>query len=29
MDLLEYQGKQFFSSYGIPVSDGAATDNVE
>ncbi|MFT7601256.1 MAG: succinyl-CoA synthetase beta subunit, partial [Acidimicrobiales bacterium] len=29
VDLLEYQGKQFFSSYGIPVSDGAATDNVE
>ncbi len=29
MDLLEYQGKQFFASYGIPVSDGAATDNVE
>lgn len=28
MDLLEYQGKQFFASYGIPVSDGAATDNV-
>ncbi len=29
MDLLEYQGKQFFATYGIPVSDGAATDNVE
>lgn len=29
MDLLEYQGKQFFASYGIPVSDGAATDNVD
>ena len=29
MDLFEYQGKQFFATYGIPVSDGAATDNVE
>ncbi len=29
MDLLEYQGKQFFATYGIPVSDGAATDNVD
>lgn len=29
MDLLEYQGKQFFASYGIPVSDGAATGNVD
>lgn len=29
MDLLEYQGKQFFASYGIPVSDGAASDNVD
>ncbi len=29
MDLLEYQGKQFFASYGIPVSDGAAADNVD
>ena len=29
VDLLEYQGKQFFASYGIPVSDGAATDNVD
>ena len=29
MDLLEYQGKQFFASYGIPVSDGDATDNVD
>ena len=28
MDLFEYQGKQFFAKYGIPVSDGAATDNV-
>ncbi len=29
VDLLEYQGKQFFATYGIPVSDGAATDNVD
>jgi succinyl-CoA synthetase beta subunit len=29
MDLLEYQGKQFFASYGIPVSDGRAVDTVE
>jgi len=29
VDLFEYQGKQFFATYGIPVSDGAATDNVE
>ena len=29
MDLLEYQGKQFFASYGIPVSDGAATGEVD
>ena len=29
MDLFEYQGKQFFAQYGIPVSDGAATDNVD
>ncbi len=29
MDLLEYQGKQFFAKYGIPVSDGEATDNVD
>jgi succinyl-CoA synthetase beta subunit len=29
VDLLEYQGKQFFASYGIPVSDGGATDNVD
>ena len=28
MDLFEYQGKQFFASYGIPVSDGAATSDV-
>ncbi len=29
MDLLEYQGKQFFAQYGIPVSDGAATSSVD
>ncbi|MCH9682917.1 MAG: acetate--CoA ligase family protein [Deltaproteobacteria bacterium] len=29
MDLLEYQGKQFFASYGIPVSDGEATGDVD
>ena len=29
MDLLEFQGKQFFASYGIPVSDGEATGDVD
>jgi succinyl-CoA synthetase beta subunit len=29
VDLLEYQGKQFFAQYGIPVSDGAATSSVD
>jgi len=29
MDLLEYQGKQFFATYGIPVSDGEATSDVD
>lgn len=29
MDLLEYQGKQFFARYGIPVPDGAAADTVD
>ncbi|MCU0311098.1 MAG: ADP-forming succinate--CoA ligase subunit beta [Acidimicrobiales bacterium] len=29
MDLLEYQGKQFFARFGIPVSDGRAVDSVE
>ncbi|HWJ61400.1 MAG TPA: ADP-forming succinate--CoA ligase subunit beta [Acidimicrobiales bacterium] len=29
MDLLEYQGKQFFASYGIPVSQGEAVTTVE
>jgi succinyl-CoA synthetase beta subunit len=29
LDLFEYQGKQFFASYGIPVSAGEAVDTVE
>jgi succinyl-CoA synthetase beta subunit len=29
MDLLEYQGKQFFARYGIPVSEGEACTTVE
>jgi succinyl-CoA synthetase beta subunit len=29
VDLLEYQGKQFFARFGIPVSDGRAVDSVE
>ena len=29
MDLYEYQGKQFFASFGIPVSDGGAADSVD
>ena len=29
MDLFEYQGKQFFARYGIPVSDGEAVTDVE
>ena len=29
MDLLEYQGKQFFATYGIPVSAGEAATDVE
>ncbi len=29
MDLLEYQGKQFFARYGIPVSDGEACTTVD
>ncbi len=29
MDLYEYQGKQFFASYGIPVSAGDATSDVD
>lgn len=28
MDLFEYQGKQFFASYGIPVSPGEAVETV-
>jgi succinyl-CoA synthetase beta subunit len=28
LDLFEYQGKQFFARYGIPVSDGAPVDTV-
>ncbi len=29
MDLYEYQGKQYFARYGIPVSAGAVADTVE
>ncbi len=29
MDLLEYQGKQFFAQFGIPVSDGRAVTTVD
>ena len=29
MDLFEYQGKQFFASFGIPVSAGEAVDTVD
>jgi len=29
VDLLEYQGKQFFATFGIPVSDGRAVDSVD
>lgn len=29
MDLLEYQGKQFFAQYGIPVSEGEACTDVD
>jgi len=29
MDLFEYQGKQFFATYGIPVSAGDATSDVD
>lgn len=29
MDLLEYQGKQFFAKYGIPVSPGEAVETVD
>ena len=29
MDLYEYQGKQFFARYGIPVSPGEAVSTVD
>jgi succinyl-CoA synthetase beta subunit len=29
LDLFEYQGKKFFSAYGIPTSEGDVTENVE
>ncbi|MFP5317290.1 MAG: ATP-grasp domain-containing protein, partial [Acidimicrobiia bacterium] len=29
MDLFEYQGKQYFARFGIPVSDGRAVDTVD
>src|SRR5487761_2231515 len=29
VDLVEYQGKQYFARYGIPVSDGDIADTVE
>jgi len=29
VDLLEYQGKKFFATYGIPVSDGEACQDVD
>ena len=29
MDLFEYQGKRFFASYDIPVSDGDTATDVE
>jgi len=29
VDLLEFQGKEFFASYDLPVSDGAAATDVE
>ncbi len=29
MDLFEYQGKQFFASYGMPISPGAAVTTVD
>jgi len=29
VDLLEYQGKQFFAQYGIPISEGRAVENVD
>ena len=29
MDLLEFQGKQLFKKYGVPVSDGGAAETVD
>lgn len=29
MDLFEYQGKQYFARYGIPISDGRVADDVD
>ncbi|MXZ16301.1 MAG: succinate--CoA ligase subunit beta, partial [Acidimicrobiales bacterium] len=29
MDLFEYQGKQFFKSFGMPVSDGEVAFSVD
>ena len=29
MDLLEFQGKQFFAQFGIPVSEGDAAQTVD
>ncbi len=29
MDLVEYQGKQYFARYGVPISPGRAVDTVE
>jgi succinyl-CoA synthetase beta subunit len=29
VDLVEYQGKQYFARYGVPISDGGVADTVE
>ena len=29
MDLFEYQGKQYFARFGIPVSPGGVADTVD
>ena len=29
MDLFEYQGKQYFARFGIPISKGGVADTVE
>ena len=29
MDLVEYQGKQYFACYGVPISDGRVADTVD